>query len=481
MGFEEKVLGYCEKEKIIEQGDRIVVGVSGGMDSVCLLELLYKLKERYSLSLYVIHVHHGIRGAEADSDAALVEQMVRERELPFRLVRENVPAIAEKEGLAEEEAGRKVRYKAFEAYREEVGANKIAVAHHEDDRAETVLFHLFRGTGPRGLCGMLPVRGNIIRPLLAVSRQEIEAYVRENGIAYAVDGTNLLPEYTRNRIRLTLLPYVCREINRQAAPHIAGAAEKLSGWRRYIEKQGAAAAERMVQKKGDDIYLSVEDFAREDEVIQDEVLRIVFAYFAAGGKDISEVHYAQARALAGEKSGGQFCFPGNFAAVREYGCIRFGRIKEPVYKRVYAECPVPEEFDTPVRHRIACACGDGCSEGAEGVSYITFEVKKRSDLPTEILQKDYTKWLDYDKIKGDLVLRNPKEGDYLILNEKGDRKKLSRCYIDWKIPAAQRSGQLVLAEGKHVVWAVPERISYACRITEQTKKVLVVTKERDLL
>lgn len=464
--FVDKVLDFCNEEKLLEKGDRIVVGVSGGADSVCLLQFLYEIRETWELSLYVLHVHHGIRGQEADRDAALVKEMADRLFLPFCLVKKNVPEIVKKEGLTEEETGRKVRYEAFEEYRREVGADKIAVAHHEDDQAETVLFHLFRGTGPRGLCGIPARRGPIIRPLLCVTRQEIETFVCENELDYVIDGTNLVPQYTRNKIRIDLIPYVQREINEQAIRHIAQAAEKNVKWSRYIERQGEKAAERIIQKRDGNIFLSLEEFEKEDSVIRDEVIRLVFAEFVPGGKDIGQIHYKQVKLLAKGSSGCQAHFPGNVVAVREYGQIRFGRPKLRDKEIFSLACPIPSS------HIV-----DGNGERFR----ISLHVEDRSDLPVQIPQKDYTKWLDYDKIEGGLVLRNPKEGDYFILNDKGDKKKLSRYYMDLKIPAGQRVHQLVLADGSHVVWAIPGRISHACRISEQTNKVLVVTKERDLL
>ena len=144
----EKTLAFCDRERLIDKGDKIIVGVSGGVDSVCLLHLLYEIRKPWELSLYVLHVHHGIRGSEADRDASFVREMAERLGLPFCLVKKDVKGLAGT-GMTEEEAGRKVRYEAFEEYRRKVGADKIAVAHHEDDQAETVLFHLFRGSGGR--------------------------------------------------------------------------------------------------------------------------------------------------------------------------------------------------------------------------------------------------------------------------------------------------------------------------------------------
>jgi tRNA(Ile)-lysidine synthase len=460
----EKMLNFCREQNLIQKGDGIVVGVSSGMDSVCLLHLLYEVRETLEISLYVLHVHHMIRGEEADRDAVMAQHMAEEMGLPFCLVKKEVKKIAEESGLTEEEAGRKVRYEAFETYRKAVGADKIAVAHHQDDQAETVLFHLFRGTGPRGICGIPARRDHIIRPLLGVSRNEIQNYVKEKQLAYAVDSTNLVPDYTRNKIRLSLLPYIERELNAQAVRHIAETAEKNRRWGNYIESEGKRAFARITEKKDGYIDIAADAFLRENPVLQDEVIRLVFSEFIPGAKDIGQVHYEQARGLFGGNSGRRADFPGRLSAVREYGIVRFGICEEEDKESVSVACPVPS---THIVNR-----------GKETFR-LSLRLEKREDLPMEIPQKDYTKWFDYGMIKDGLVLRNPREGDYFVLNDRGDRKKLNRYYIDKKIPVGKRADQLVLAEGSHVIWALPERISAACKVSEQTKIVLVVTKERE--
>ena len=161
-----KVISYIEKNKILQDGDSVLLGVSGGADSVCMLNVLYSLREKYHLKLYVVHVNHGIRGSEAKRDADFVEQMAENLQIPFRVVTANIPEMAKEQKLSEEEAGRIFRYNTFEQVANEVGANKIAVAHNLNDNSETVLFNLFRGSRLKGLTGISPMRGQIIRPLL---------------------------------------------------------------------------------------------------------------------------------------------------------------------------------------------------------------------------------------------------------------------------------------------------------------------------
>lgn len=219
---------YIEKNQLIRPGDGVVVGLSGGPDSVFLLYALHTLQARMGFTLRAVHVHHGIRGAEADRDAAFSEKLCAKLAVPFQAVHVTAPAYAAQQGLSLEEAARILRYQALETARQQLTtpAAWIAVAHHLDDQAETVLHNLVRGAGLRGLAGMENRRNHVIRPLLSIKREDILKWLEQNKIAYVTDSTNADPHYTRNRIRSTVLPEL-REINPEASAHIAHSAALL--------------------------------------------------------------------------------------------------------------------------------------------------------------------------------------------------------------------------------------------------------------
>ena len=212
MNVQEKVKIFIEKQGLIREGDKVLLGLSGGADSVCLFYLLLAIREELGFTLRTAHVHHGIR-EEAGEDAAFAAALSEGEGVPCYLFREDVPAFAKEQGLSEEEAGRMLRYRDFreclkrweeESFGQDAfhSSFKIATAHHENDQAETVLFQLFRGSGLTGLRGILPQRGDIIRPLLCLSRAEIEDYLRDRGAAWREDRTNALPNYSRNNTSL---------------------------------------------------------------------------------------------------------------------------------------------------------------------------------------------------------------------------------------------------------------------------------------
>ncbi len=230
---------YIGANQLIRPGDGVVVGLSGGPDSVFLLYALHTLQARMGFALRAVHVHHGIRGAEADRDETFSETLCAKLDIPFQAVHVAAPAYAAQHGLSLEEAARILRYEALEAARQQLGqtlaagtaatsapAAWVAVAHHLDDQAETVLHHLVRGAGLRGLAGMGNRRNHVIRPLLSIKREDILKWLKEHDISYVTDSTNADPHYTRNRIRSTVLPEL-REINPEASAHIAHSAALL--------------------------------------------------------------------------------------------------------------------------------------------------------------------------------------------------------------------------------------------------------------
>lgn len=461
--MKERMIQYVEKHRLFSRGDKLVVGVSGGADSVCLLHLLKECQREWELSLFVVHIHHGIRGAEADCDAAFVADLSERLQLPFFLVRGDIPALAGESGMSEEEAGRKFRYEELEKIRQEQQADYIAVAHHRDDQAETVLFRLFRGTGARGLTGMEPKRGVVIRPLLFAGGQELKETLRQQGYEWREDATNEDITYRRNRIRHELLPLATEHVNAQAVRHIAEAASDLARWRELIEKLAQQAAPQVLAAQGEQQLLYVEPFEEQEEVIQDELLRLFVTRGVSGAKDVSRTHYEQLRQLCRQGAGRRIDLPQGFVVERAHDCLRL----------------FPKDYTTGTKLRLVCEIPSvNIVEMDDGRYKLTFRIEKREELVGKIPEKDYTKWFDYDKINSGLILRSPEEGDFFILDRQGHTKKLARYYMDRKIPKSLREKQLVLAEGSHVLWAFPERISETYKVNSNTKRVLVVTRER---
>ena len=222
-----RVKSFCDDNGLIEKNDSIVTGLSGGADSVFLFLYLIHIKKEYNLKLCFVHVNHGIRGSEAGNDQHFVEELCKRENVMYKVFYKDIPQMADELSMTEEEAGRVYRYECFDKMRKELGYNKIAVAHHQDDQAETVLFQLIRGSGFRGLGGMKAKNGCIIRPLLSVKKQEILDYLDESGQNYCIDSTNNDDEYARNQIRHHLIPYLQENLQKETVSHIAKTASYL--------------------------------------------------------------------------------------------------------------------------------------------------------------------------------------------------------------------------------------------------------------
>lgn len=452
-----KVISYIEKNKILQDGDSVLLGVSGGADSVCMLHVLYSLREKYHLKLYVVHVNHGIRGSEAKRDADFVEQMAENLQIPFRVVTANIPEMAKEQKLSEEEAGRIFRYNTFEQVANEVGANKIAVAHNLNDNSETVLFNLFRGSRLKGLRGISPMRGQIIRPLLCCSRNEIEQYLQENNLSYCTDSTNKETDYSRNRIRLKLMPYIKENINQKAEYNIVNAAENLSQVYEYI--YGEAQKAYRIHVKDNVLLNSAEDL---NVVILQEVVRMWILENTGRLKDIKANHVNIVIGLLSNQ-------------VSKKSELPYGLKLIKTYEGVKVLLENNEGKDSNGQTIIE----DGKIFNTEK---ITVTVENESFDKSNIPDLLYTKWLDYDKMKG-LTLRKRLPGDYIEISgsESGRsvKKKLKKYFIDNKIPQEERNNIWLLADGNHVVWIVGYRISEMCKVTDSTKRIIKITYNKE--
>ncbi|MDD3140949.1 MAG: tRNA lysidine(34) synthetase TilS, partial [Lachnospiraceae bacterium] len=230
----DKVLAYIEKWQMIAKQDKIVIGISGGADSVCLLLVLLELRKALEFSIVAVHVNHKLRGVAAEADEKYVEKLCAHNDVLLERYHYDVNLIAKDKKVSTEEAGRIVRREAFNKAKEKYQGTKIAMAHHKNDNVETLLMNLARGTSLKGLGGILPVRGDIIRPLLCVERKEIELFLKNKGIDYCTDKSNEQDDYTRNRVRNHILPYFENEINVQTVTHMNNTIEQMQELQRYM-------------------------------------------------------------------------------------------------------------------------------------------------------------------------------------------------------------------------------------------------------
>ena len=473
----EKVRLYMEKENMARPGNRILAGVSGGADSVCLLAVLLRLGKEYGWKIGAVHVNHGLR-KEAGEDADFVEELCGRWGVPFFLKEEDVGKQAEEWRMSVEEAGRRVRYQAFHEAAERFGADRVAVAHNRNDRAETLLFHLFRGTGLKGMASIRPVRGEIIRPLLDTGREEIEDWLKKNGIAWRTDASNETDAYTRNRIRRQVLPYVEREICAEAGVHLAQAAQLLMQTSDFVERKARARlAECLAFEEERAAGLDVKAFLESEELLQGQMLKLLLERLSGGGRDIGQRHVQDVRTLFLRQSGRSLSLPGGLEARRDFGQVILRKKTDRIGEDVFAGEPSEAAGSAkalPGDRDLLEEIRENGSTSVRIPGMGTLEITLvRWEKTRGIEQKTYTKWLDYDRIKS-LVLRTRRPGDYLAVNDRLQKKSLKAYLIQEKVPAAEREALPLLADGSHILWVIGHRISSAAKVTESTEKVLQI-------
>jgi len=473
-----KVKKYIKDNKLINQGDKIIIGLSGGGDSVCLYKILLELKDELDITPAAVHVNHGIRGEEALRDQEFVEKMCRADNVPVKVFSYDVPKIAEEMKMSEEEAGRYIRYRCFNDYADEIGANKIAVAHNLNDDVETFLHNICRGTGISGLRGIAAASGNVIRPVLCLTRSEINEYNLENGNEYVNDSTNEGMDYTRNKIRNSLIPFLTEEINEKADRHIYEVIRELAEINDVIEEKVSSEIENCIDIKEEngDIYINRQYLKEIPSYMAKRVIRKAIELKIHKLKDITRIHINDIYGLLDKPRGKYVSLPYGLKAVSEYEYIKLTAVADCEDSTSFTAAVFPKEKllnDIPFFKGKISNVNNGKVRNEEGEIPIEDYINK---LKKE--QKLYTKVFDYDKIKTVVIFDTAQENDYIVINSAGGRKTIKKFFKDEKISGDKRKNLLVLAEmddpskGRPVIWIPGYRISENYKVDKDTLRIL---------
>lgn len=451
--FIENIKSAIWRYSMINRGDVVIVAVSGGADSVALLHVLRNMKSELGIELIAAHINHGIRGEDADQDALFVQELAARFGLASVVEKVDVPAFSRKIRAGLEETARKVRYEFLERVAKDSGAVRIAVAHTADDQAETVLLNIIRGAGLDGLSGMPAVRGKIIRPLIEAFRTDVEAYLRENKIDWRTDITNLSPEYTRNRVRLQLIPMLETEFN----PRVKDSLISLS----RLARDEAEAAESATELE----FRAAAKEAGQESVVLDAALlknlpkallrRCVRKAIEMVKGDLRDIEYMQVERIAEnvvENEDFSLTLPSGviYARLTE-GELRIFRIVEPPKIEVERELKLEGTTDVPEL----------------GVSFET------RFIPANIRpEKASQAVLDPKSITGKLTVRTWKPGDRIAPLGMAGHKKLQDLFTDAKVPRRERGRIPIVADEAKIVWAVGLTISNLARVTKDTELAL---------
>lgn len=435
-----------ERHGMLRKGDAVVVAVSGGCDSSALLDVLVKLREPLGLHLLCAHVNHNLRGEESQRDEEFVRKTCLRLGVPFRLLSTDVAAYASERRLSTEEAGREIRYAFFEKCAGELGENaKIATAHTLSDNAETVLFRLARGTALPGLCGIPAVRGKIIRPLLSFSREEIEAYCRENGVPFITDSTNLTDDYARNRLRHKVVP-VLRELNPAFEKSFLHTEQSLAEAREFLSQSAEALLEAAKTEGG---YAAAVFRKAHPAVLKTALALLLERNGFSADYDRVETLFTSL--------GGDFQI--------EWQKDRYLREKDgllSVSEKAKPTEPFPEQPFAPGKIVLS----------PEKTAEIFLFPPKKTKNSYKVYDYPLKNTFDYDKIQGVAVIRSRKAGDKVDVH--GGTKTLKKLFNEAAIAPADRNSVLVVADDAGILWVEGFGAAKRARLSEDTVMAAVV-------
>ncbi len=466
--LEDRVFEFICTRNLIKPGNRVLMAVSGGPDSVALAHILYNLRKALDVSLVIAHLDHGLREDESAADALFVADFAQQLGLPFSIGGRDVAGYRSKHRLGLEEAAREVRYRFLSEVAAETGADLVATGHTRSDNVETILMHLIRGSGTLGLKG-LPVKTTrheyngvqieIIRPLLGISRDEVKAYLSERNIPSRQDSTNQELSPLRNRIRLELLPMI-KNYNPAADEALLRLADIASEELDYLARARDAEWEKVASRADDCVILEKNPFKALHPAVRRSILRRALEEIAGSLKDFEAGHIEDILAHLDKPAGRQVVLPGGITFTVEYSRYLLGKDPEKL-------CPYPE-LEGEVALKIP-------GKSIAGGWKIKTEVLEGGKMPEGA--GAFKACFDYDKTGKSLVLRERRPGDRFIpLGMKGE-KKVKDYLIDAKVPRLWRNRIPLIESGGHIIWVVGHRIDDRVKITPQTRKVLCIEME----
>jgi tRNA(Ile)-lysidine synthase len=446
--FLQQADAYIRKNRLIGRGEKIVTAVSGGIDSIVLLDCLASLRDEYGITLAIAHFNHHLRGAGSDADEDFVRQTAVDMNISFITGGADVGALSESEKLSIQEAARNARYAFFEETRASLGFEAVATAHHADDNTETMIMNFFRGSGVSGMSGIPPRRngGNIIRPLLFARREEISSYARRRGLSWREDPTNAGTDYTRNAVRHRIVPLIKEICNPGVTPTLLRTAVLFRELGEYLAGQAAKVSSSIIARSGDGaIILNRDLLLAQPRFLREVILRDAIAELTGSqpGHGMAET---MMEVCEGET--GSHCPVG--------GGMSLYRDRD---RLLLAPSDPEASYEIPVQI------------GREYV-FPSFSFRSSRVDAAEIISNPNVEYADESALELALNLRNWKSSDWFIPLGMEGKKKLSDFFIDSKVPLPIKRSVPILVSGGNVVWVCGMRLDERCRISPHTTRII---------
>lgn len=461
--FKEKVEEFIKRENLIDPGMRVVVGVSGGADSVALLSVLKELAPSFSMDLRVAHLNHLLRN-EARDDAAFVQRLAHSLGIPVTVGYAPVATYARKNKMSIEEAARYARYRFLRHVSRQVGASRIAVGHHLGDQVETVIFNFLRGAGPAGIAGIPVHNREVVRPLLGVTRDEIEEYCRSLGLSWCTDLTNLTTDYQRNRIRVELLPYLRQSFNPRVDRAVAQTAEIISAEDKIMDQLASFLLKEITVEEQSGLQVSLDRFLALPLALQRRLLRQVIKTQGGRLRDFGYRNFNDCLSyLAVSHSCGELHLPHDWRLIKGSRYFTFSKAlpKDGVVPELHCILNIPGETEIPELNLSICA---EVKPYDRGYSYNIHNFREET----------YQAGFDYDKIQIPITVRTRRAGDRIRPFGLEGTKKIKNLFNDMKVPPRQRDSVPLVVSGDEIYWVVGYRRGAAAPVTEETRYILLL-------
>ncbi|MDO5689246.1 MAG: tRNA lysidine(34) synthetase TilS [Tissierellia bacterium] len=445
----------------IVPGDRVVLGVSGGVDSMVMLDLFHRLQDQWELSLVIAHINHLTRGTESDGDEALVKRIAEQLGHPFALRRESMPKMAQELKISEEDAGRRIRYGFFQELVMKQPGTLLCVAHNQDDQVETILLNILRGTGLEGLCGMQPQSGHLLRPLLHFSRAQIEAYADEKEVAYREDSSNQSNDYRRNALRNQLLPQLREQFNPAVDQALLRLSEHARGELEILESWTQSTMEQITKGQGEDfIEWDLQGFRSLSSPEQQRLIRFGITQLMGSTKGFDSVHIEEFLRTAKRKTGKQTSLGGLQLYVESDTLRLFVQRSQDGPKSISIPPPHTGCYDYG-KFKI-CIRRLSLEEYRSEFSSIPKNIPKNMAL------------FDGDSFQTELIIRPREPGDRMQIDGMKGHKKLKELFIDAKVPASQRATIPIFELNHAIIWVGGLRRCETNKLSEESEEVILL-------